>query len=207
MIDRLAIYLLLAGCALFGAVILGELGPDRGKAPAIEVPARPEAAAEPHEPGARVDELLTETLARPLFSATRRPPPTGGDAAPDDSDLSDTRLTGIMTEPGRRIAIFIPAGAKPLTVSEGDTVSGWRVESITPREVSLTGPSGSKTLQPKLDPNLVPAPSQAPATPTPEAAAAAARARAQPAAAAALPGAALRLPVPPRRPGVPRGRQ
>jgi hypothetical protein len=46
-----------------------------------------------------------------------------------------------------------------MTVKEGDTVSGWRVDSITPLEVSLSGPGGTKTLQPKIDPNLVPPPS------------------------------------------------
>ncbi len=37
-------------------------------------------------------------------------------------------------------------------------MSGWRVERINPREVSLSGPSGTKTLQPKFDPNLTPPP-------------------------------------------------
>ncbi len=43
-----------------------------------------------------------------------------------------------------------------MVVTEGETVSGWRVDSITPREVSLSGPGGTKTLQPKIDPNLTP---------------------------------------------------
>src|SRR5207245_4202263 len=68
----------------------------------------------------------------------------------------DARLTGIVTEPGRRIAIFAISGATLMRLLEGEAVSGWRIESITPREVSLSGPSGTKTLQPKLDPNLVP---------------------------------------------------
>jgi len=78
------------------------------------------------------------------------------------SDLADTRLTGIVTEPGHHVAIFAVNGAKPLRLSEGEAISGWRIESITPREVSLSGPSGTKTLEPKLDPNLA-----QPAAPTP----------------------------------------
>ena len=87
--------------------------------------------------------MVAEILARPLFSATRRPPPHS-DSPTGDSALSDTRLTGIVTEPGYRFAIFAPNGAKALIVHEGDTVSGWRVENITPTEVSLTGPEGTK---------------------------------------------------------------
>jgi general secretion pathway protein N len=72
------------------------------------------------------------------------------------------RLTGIVTEPDHHLAIFAVNGAKPLRVTEGEAVSGWRIESITPREVSLSGPGGTKTLEPKLDPNLV---QQAPPAP------------------------------------------
>jgi general secretion pathway protein N len=60
------------------------------------------------------------------------------------------------------MAIFAVNGEKPLRVAEGDAVSGWRIESITPREVSLSGPGGTKTMQPKMDPNLVPPPGQPP---------------------------------------------
>jgi hypothetical protein len=64
------------------------------------------------------------------------------------------RLTGIVTEPDH-VAIFAMNGAKPLRVSEGEAASGWRIESIAPQEVSLSGPGGTKTLEPKPDPNLV----------------------------------------------------
>ena len=110
----------------------------------------------------RPEELVATALARPLFSSTRRPPQDASGGAAADSDLSDARLTGIVTTPRHRIAIFAVSGDKPLKVAEGDAVSGWRIESITPREVSLSGPSGTKTLQPKLDPNLVPPPGQPP---------------------------------------------
>src|SRR5947208_1663743 len=49
-----------------------------------------------------------------------------------------------------------------ILIAEFAAVSGWRVGNITPREVSLSGPSGTKTLQPKLDPNLAPPPGQPP---------------------------------------------
>jgi hypothetical protein len=160
MIDRLALPLLLAGCLLLGAILVVEVEP----APtpwkiATAAPPVPSIAPVPLPRGAgsRYDALSATALARPLFSSTRRPPPRGNADGDADSGLDDTRLTGIVTEPGHRIAIFAPAGAKLMRVTEGETVGGWRVDSITPVEVSLSGPGGIKTLQPKFDPNLTPA--------------------------------------------------
>ncbi len=152
--------LLFAGCALFAAIVVAEIEPAPPTSKiAIAVPPAPDATSAPipRDDESRYDALLATTLARPLFSTTRRPPQRGGGDDAADAGLADTRLAGIVTEPGRRIAIFAPAGAKALTVSEGQTVGGWRIENITPLEVSLSGPDGTRTLQPKFDPNLVPA--------------------------------------------------
>jgi general secretion pathway protein N len=198
MTDRLAIYLLLAGCLILGATVVVEVAPAaRDDQLAAEISGRRDAAAPAmhRPPSERIDELLGTVLARPLFSSTRRPPPSavndGGGA-----DFADTRLTGIVTEPGRHIAIFAVNGAKSLRLTEGEAVSGWRIESITPREVSLSGPGGSKTLEPKVDPNLVPpAPGPTPAVP------AGVRPAAVPAAAAAArPGVSPVPGLPPPRP-------
>ena len=159
MIDRLALLLLVGGCLLFGAIIFIELAP-AGPEDAVvaQATARSDAASPTMRPqNARPEELVGAALARPLFSSTRRPPQDAPSGAAD-SDLTDARLTGIVTTPRHRMAIFAVSGDKPLKVAEGDAVSGWRVESITPREVSLSGPSGTKTLQPKIDPNLAPPP-------------------------------------------------
>lgn len=164
MMDRLVFYLLIAGCLVFGAIVFIEVGPagtDGGVTG--EVAGRPAVTpAIRRQQNPRLDELLATVLARPLFSSTRRPPQTASTEAATDSDLAGTRLTGIVTEPGRRIAVFAVNGAKPLRLGEGEDVSGWRIESITPREVSLSGPSGTKTLQPKFDPSLAPPPGQPP---------------------------------------------
>jgi hypothetical protein len=164
MIDRLILLLLIAGSLMFGAVVYTELRPgDAKEAATAKVAARPDSAPTlRRQQGPRVEELVATILARPLFSSTRRPAQDAPAAAAADGDLADTRLTGILTEPGRRMAIFAVTGGKPLKVAEGDEVSGWRVESITPREISLSGPGGTKTLQPKLDPNLA---GQAPQSP------------------------------------------
>ena len=204
MIDRFVTYLLIAGCLVFGAVVLLELQPAASDTAASnEVSRQPDTTSTAHrQPSTRLDELLAVARARPLFSSTRRPPQT---AATDNtsSDLADMRLTGIVTEPDHHVAIFAVNGAKPLKVSEGEAVSGWRIESITPHEVSLSGPGGTKTLEPKLDPNLVQQP-----PPQPPAANPAARPPAQPPAAntaarqSAQPAPGINLP---QRPGVPPG--
>src|SRR5215469_877188 len=194
MIDRLVIYLLLAGCVIFGATVLLEL-----KSTATDTAAPSSVTrrvdtpfAVRRQPSSRLDDLLAQALARPLFSSTRRPPQAAANDSVVSSDLADTRLTGIVTEPGHHVAIFAVNGAKPLRLTEGEAVSGWRIESITPREVSLSGPGGTKTLEPKLDPSL--SPSQA-VTPVVNPAVRLPSAAAQPAAAA----------TGPPRPGVPPG--
>jgi hypothetical protein len=163
MIDRVAV-LLLAGSALFGAVLLGELNAkDPGVQPAA-TPAPVPAQAHPAQlQSPRMDELVATTLSRPLFSATRRPAERAVPDRPADPELTNVRLTGIVVEPDRRTAIFAVQGAKPLVRSEGETVNDWHLDSIAPHEVTVTGPAGTTTLELKNDPNLArPAPQAQP---------------------------------------------
>jgi hypothetical protein len=82
----------------------------------------------------------------PLLGLTRRPPkPASSDAAADPR-LPDVRLTGIVIERDRRIAIFAVTGTTPLELSEGDAVKDWRLDSISPQMVSFSGPAGTMTL-------------------------------------------------------------
>jgi hypothetical protein len=169
MIDRLVAPLLLAGCVVFGMMLFFEIeAPDRMAITPSAPPEQPEPLPTLRQlPRVSAAPPIAAILARPLFSPSRRPPQSDPGNAADDSGLADSRLTGIVIEPGRRFAIFAPQGAKLLTVTEGQTVSGWRVESISPREVSLSGPDGTKTLQPKFDPNLAPPPDEATPPPAP----------------------------------------
>lgn len=175
MID-LRLTLLALGCVVFGGLIVAELYADPGEPFAIAAvaPRREEPPVAPLTQPARLDDLLAATLARPLFSQTRRPMANAPEAAAGP-DLSGNRLAGIVTAPDRRLAIFDVTGAKPLVVAEGDTVSGWQVESITPTEVALVSSSGTRTLQPTLDSNPPPAHPQARANAAPQPAAPAAR--------------------------------
>ncbi len=156
MTARLPFYGLLAACVGFAALIFWELQPGRAGDPApprvANAPVAPAPVAR-RPPATPPEELVGAILARPLFSATRRPPPaTGSDAGAND-DLNNARLTGIVTAPGRRIALFAVPGPKTLLLSDGGVVGGWRIEDISPTEVSLDGPGGIKKLQPKIDPN------------------------------------------------------
>jgi hypothetical protein len=92
--------------------------------------------------------LIAVAMARPLFSPTRRPPRAAGPVA---EDFTGKRLAGIVILPGYRLAIFAVNGAKPLALTEGETVNGWQIETITPRDISLRGPMGVRTLRPKMD--------------------------------------------------------
>ncbi len=142
--------LLAGGCVVLGAVVAAELrgSPDDDAATVAAPARRDEAAAAAPKSGKPAGELLATILARPLFSPTRRPPRADEAAAPA-AQLGGARLTGIVTGPGQRLAIFVEEGAKPRELAEGDSVNGWRIEAITPYEVSLAGPGGRETLQPK----------------------------------------------------------
>jgi hypothetical protein len=75
-----------------------------------------------------------------------------------DSPLRDVRLTGIVIAPDLRIAIFAVTGASPLVLSEGEALKDWRLDSISPGRVVLSGPAGNIVLKPKLDADLVRSP-------------------------------------------------
>jgi hypothetical protein len=150
MSDRRVTYLALAGCVFFGAIILVELGATKEEA-ITEVPAPGNiAAATDREQRARVDEQLATARDRPLFSATRRPPQQAEGDTSTGSELTNARLTGIVIELDRRLAIFAVPEGKPLERAEGEMVSGWHIDSIAPQEVSLSGPTGIKTLRPRF---------------------------------------------------------
>ena len=171
MINRVLV-LIIAGCALFGGVIAVELRSEDGDASAsVSVAPRPETGTPPRAPGPRVGDLLATILARPLFSPTRQP--AAHPDHPTGFDLGNVRLTGIVIEPGQHLAIFAVPDAKPMVRSEGEMMNEWRLDSISPEEVVLSGPAGTTSLQPKIDASLVrkaaapPPPASPPPVPAP----------------------------------------
>lgn len=128
-------------------------------APGLPGPRRSEAP--------RTDDLVAIVLAQPLFSPARRPPAAAATEEAPVEGAPDFRLAGIVMEPDRRLAIFAAANAKPLAVEEGGQVYGWHVDSISPGEVSMSGPAGTRIMQPKTDraPKGPAPPPMAPTTP------------------------------------------
>jgi uncharacterized membrane protein YgcG len=141
---------LLAGCVVSTGLILVGPGSTSSDSPLFE---RSSPATE-IKTGAQAREI-----AEPLLGPTQRPPEAASSDNADDPRPPDVRLTGIVIEPDQRIAIFAVNGTKSVVLSEGEALNDWRIDSISPQKVSLSGPAGTMTLKPKPDANLVrPAP-------------------------------------------------
>src|SRR6266436_1176459 len=106
-------------------------------------------------PADRLPPAEIRKLADPLFSPTQRRPETASSANDADSPLRDVRLTGVVIGPDLRIAIFAVTGTNSRVLSEGEALKGWRLESISPEGVVLSGPAGNTVLEPQRDANLV----------------------------------------------------
>ena len=96
---------------------------------------------------------LTATRERPLFSPTRRPPPppavAEAEAAPPPAPPPDVQFSGVVMDKKGALAIIRPDASGPAkSVRVGDVVSGWKVEQIERRQMtlSLDGRSASFTL-------------------------------------------------------------
>jgi hypothetical protein len=95
----------------------------------------------------------TVILARPLFSASRRPPHVAAGAR-DEAAPDEARLSGILIGGFGRRAIFAPSGGgKPLVLGEGAAVNESTIRSIQPDQVVL---ASGIVLRPAFDKNRVP---------------------------------------------------
>jgi hypothetical protein len=137
--------LCLAGCAVCTGLIFSN------DSPSVEArlpPAKTEPAA-----------LAIRKLGDPPSSSVQSSPEVPPSADGADSPLRDVRLTGVVIGPDLRIAIFAVTGTNPLVLSEGDALKDWRLDSISPEKVLLSGPAGKIALEPKVDANLIRSPS------------------------------------------------
>jgi hypothetical protein len=132
-----------------GSVLMLQLRPEDGQdappatasAAAAWIPAAPAPVATGADP---TGAWASTILARPLFEPQRRPP-----AAPAMAEVSEPaaqelpRLTGVLTGPFGRIAIFAnPEGGRPLVVAQGDRINGFLVQTVGLEEAKLLGPDG-----------------------------------------------------------------
>jgi len=101
----------------------------------------------------RLDDLR-QTRERPLFSATRRPPPKVDLAqamtpAPPPPPIVPPAVTliGVVLGTGERAVIVQEkAAGKPVRVAVGQDIDGWRVDSIKPRSFILKNGDRAVTL-------------------------------------------------------------
>lgn len=139
-------------CIGLAAVIGAEIFVNRPQ-PAGETTVRP---AAPFVRAGTVDATVSpeqhatwfqEIVARPLFSPDRRP--TATDA---HSVRGLPRLTGIIVNGTRRIAIFAAASGGAGTVVEaGSRVGAYEVKDVTDAGVTVVGPEGVTVIRPIFD--------------------------------------------------------
>jgi hypothetical protein len=143
---------LLVLCALLGYVVYIQAN---AKLPIpsepAAAPARTEGAGTPSaEPEFAMSPLedFTETLARPLFMDTRRPPepgeePVAEEAPPPEppkatAKLAGLELSGIVITSKARVALIRKVrGGELLRLSLGEQVDGWTIDAIRPDRVIL----------------------------------------------------------------------
>lgn len=149
--SRVLTVALLAVCVGLGAGVLDSL--DERRSPAATAPARvaiakPRAAAkaDPTSGFAGLPDIntLTETVERPLFEQSRRPPSEPEVANEGPPVPLHVFLSGIVIADGKRYAhIRSDNDARVRVLSEGDAVDRWRIQSILPDRVVLS--SGDRT--------------------------------------------------------------
>ena len=113
----------------------------------------PEFAPEPaaFEPPPR--HVFAEIVARPLFSASRRPFVAESEAAgePSPGESIAIELIGtLLTERGAA-ALLQPQGQNARWLRAGETIAGWQVETIQRDQVSLHLDGEDKTLELRAD--------------------------------------------------------
>jgi hypothetical protein len=148
----------LAGLLGLGLLLIGTISLEliRGVADEGAMIASPESAAPPGpavsslKPRSGRQALVDGILARPLFTATRRPAVRL--AGPAAAPANQPRLTGILINGSSRSVIFAaPEGGRPVVAQEGAQVGGYTVTSIEAGQVTLSGPDGTRTLRPAFD--------------------------------------------------------
>ena len=148
---RLAILILaFVGLALGGVIALESApGPLSGAAPRAAEVLHPGPIAPQAGDMRRVQGWVDTILDRPLFSPSRRPPPTV--AGSGTSDPGFPRLTGIVILPQQREAIFaVPGKTHPVVVREGSRLNGVLIKSIDPGSVVVVDAAGARIIRPSF---------------------------------------------------------
>lgn len=101
-------------------------------------PAPGGAAAAPALPATPAMQTFAALVERPLFTASRRPPPVAAAPAAGDLLLGRYRLSGVVVTPTRRIVLLREADSgKTLSVAQGERVGDWLVADVTRARIVL----------------------------------------------------------------------
>jgi hypothetical protein len=103
------------------------------------------------------------SLDRPLFSATRKPPPKPSEAPPVVVDtLASVRILGLYSTDAKSGGAVVRHDGKVVRLKLGDTLGGWTVKEVRPVGLVLTRGAEERTIEVKMGPDLA---ADAPAAP------------------------------------------
>lgn len=127
----LALFNLVLLAAIGGLWLLGET---RWEAPEAQAP-DPESLVSPRiQREVAVAEALPQTLQRPLFAQTRRPPPPVAEVVaetpPEPDPLQDVLLLGVFTVGGEK-HLMLRAEGKVSRLKQGDSFGPWKVGALS----------------------------------------------------------------------------
>ena len=134
---------MLGVCLALGYVVQDELGRGIELAP-VALDAAPPAnvvpAAKRAVPRTTPIKAFSETLARPLFHASRKPAPKLATATPEDASVDSPalKLVGVVIGPeGRSALVRMPSASELVEMSVGERIDGWRLEAIKTDRIVL----------------------------------------------------------------------
>lgn len=95
--------------------------------------------------------VFAAIAARPLFNIDRKPDPVPPPPEPPKpaivlGDLSQYRVEGVVASSETQLALVRKVGAQLLTLKQGDTFEGWKIEKIDASGVSISGGDRSEVL-------------------------------------------------------------
>ncbi|KWV43991.1 hypothetical protein AS156_24710 [Bradyrhizobium macuxiense] len=124
--------------------------------------------------------MLTATVARPIFSASRRPPQPAVVAPPTESaikplpapavpDRPALALIGAVVGDDDAIAVFLDQTTQKIVrLRQGDTQAGWQLSAVQGREVTFKKAGRSEVLTLQRQDGTAAAPARSPTMPAPQ---------------------------------------
>lgn len=147
--DRLSASLFMLVLALVGVVVAQWLlGPTKHPPITPRIVTETDAVAPPIASSIELPALvdLTETVDRPVFSASRRPPQASPAPVPDETPVPTTaaeppprmKLSAVVIDAGRRFALLqrVPAN-DTVRLEQGESVDGWVLVEVRTDGVTL----------------------------------------------------------------------